>query len=55
LSKNKSNGRIDGLVALTMAMGVAPLGRVIDIEALIASLAIAFATSALAVFGALIA
>jgi phage terminase large subunit-like protein len=25
LSKNKSTGRIDGLVALTMAMGVAPL------------------------------
>jgi phage terminase large subunit-like protein len=36
LSKNKSTGRIDGLVALTMAMGVAPLEpAVIDIDALI--------------------
>ena len=37
LSKNKSTGRIDGLVALTMAMGVAPLKpAVIDVEAMIA-------------------
>lgn len=36
LSKNKSTGRIDGMVALAMAIGVAPLqGKVIDIEALI--------------------
>lgn len=36
LSKNKSTGRIDGLVALTMAMGVAPLQAApIDVEALI--------------------
>ena len=36
LSKNKSSGRIDGLVALTMAMGVAPLQvKPVDIEALI--------------------
>jgi phage terminase large subunit-like protein len=37
LSKNKSTGRIDGLVALTMAVGVAPLRPpVIDVNALIA-------------------
>jgi phage terminase large subunit-like protein len=37
LSKNKSSGRIDGLVALTMALGVAPLApRAVDIEAMIA-------------------
>jgi phage terminase large subunit-like protein len=36
LSKNKSTGRIDGMVALAMAVGVAPLqGKVIDVEALI--------------------
>lgn len=35
LSKNKSTGRIDGMVALTMAIGVAPLEAVVDIEALI--------------------
>jgi phage terminase large subunit-like protein len=36
LSKNKSSGRIDGMVALAMAIGVAPLKRdKIDIEALI--------------------
>jgi phage terminase large subunit-like protein len=35
LSKNKSTGRIDGLVALTMAIGVAPLEAAIDIDALI--------------------
>jgi phage terminase large subunit-like protein len=36
-SKRKSSGRIDGLVALTMAIGVAPLQvKPIDIEALIA-------------------
>jgi len=35
-SKRKSSGRIDGLVALTMAIGVAPLQpKPIDIEALI--------------------
>jgi hypothetical protein len=33
----RSTGRIDGLVALTMAIGVAPLqAKPIDIEALIA-------------------
>jgi len=37
LSKNKSNGRIDGMVALTMAIGVAPLQAApVDIETLIA-------------------
>ena len=36
LSKNKSTGRIDGMIALTMAVGVAPLqGKLIDVEALI--------------------
>jgi phage terminase large subunit-like protein len=36
-SKRRSTGRIDGLVALAMAIGVAPLrGPTIDIEALIA-------------------
>jgi phage terminase large subunit-like protein len=36
LSKSKSSGRIDGMVALAMAVGVAPLkGPKIDIEALI--------------------
>ena len=35
LSKNKSTGRIDGMVALAMAFGVAPLQTTIDIEALI--------------------
>jgi len=36
LSKNKSTGRIDGLVALTMAVGVAPLQPAeINVEALI--------------------
>jgi phage terminase large subunit-like protein len=36
LSKNKSTGRIDGLVALTMAIGVAPLEpAAVDISALI--------------------
>ena len=35
-SKRKSSGRIDGLVALTMAIGAAPLQpKPIDIEALI--------------------
>ena len=36
-SKKRSIGRIDGMVALAMAIGVAPLRaqRVIDIEALI--------------------
>jgi phage terminase large subunit-like protein len=37
LSKNKSTGRIDGMVALTMAIGVAPLQAApVDIEAMIA-------------------
>jgi hypothetical protein len=36
-SKRKSTAKIDGLVALTMAIGVAPLqAKQIDIEALIA-------------------
>jgi phage terminase large subunit-like protein len=36
LSKNKSSGRIDGMVALAMAMGVAPLrAQEIDVEAMI--------------------
>ena len=35
LSKNKSSGRIDGMVALTMAVGVAPLRTNIDISAMI--------------------
>jgi hypothetical protein len=36
-SKRKSTAKIDGLVALTMAIGVAPLQtKAIDIEALIA-------------------
>ena len=36
LSKRKSAGRIDGAIALTMAMGVAPLDPKIDVKALIA-------------------
>jgi phage terminase large subunit-like protein len=37
LSKKRSTGRIDGMIALTMALGVAPLRRaVFDVEALIA-------------------
>jgi phage terminase large subunit-like protein len=37
LSKNKSTGRIDGMVALTMAIGVAPLKTAgIDLSAMIA-------------------
>jgi phage terminase large subunit-like protein len=35
LSKKRSNGRIDGMVALAMAMGVVPLAPKIDIDALI--------------------
>lgn len=36
LSKNKSSGRIDGMVALAMAMGVAPLrAQEVDVEAMI--------------------
>jgi len=36
LSKNKSTGRIDGMVSLAMAMGVAPLqGQAFDVRALI--------------------
>ena len=36
LSKKRSTGRIDGLVALAMAMGIAPMGAPVDISALIA-------------------
>lgn len=36
LSKNKSTGRIDGLVALTMAMGVALQVRPVNIDSMIA-------------------
>lgn len=35
LSKKRSNGRIDGLVALTMAIGIAPMAAKVDISALI--------------------
>jgi phage terminase large subunit-like protein len=35
LSKKKSSGRIDGMVALCMAVGVAPMAGPIDINALI--------------------
>lgn len=35
LSKNKSSGRIDGMVALTMAVGVAPLSSTVDISGMI--------------------
>jgi len=35
LSKNKSTGRIDGMIALAMACGVAPLGTTPDISAMI--------------------
>ena len=36
LSKKRSSGRIDGMVALAMAVGVAPLGaKAIDVQALI--------------------
>ena len=38
LSKRRSTGRIDGMIALTMALGVAPLRTAVrfDVEALIA-------------------
>jgi len=37
LSKKRSRGRIDGMIALTMAMGVAPLKlEVIDIAGMVA-------------------
>jgi phage terminase large subunit-like protein len=36
LDKKKSHGRIDGMVALAMAFGVAPLDTVVDVSALIA-------------------
>jgi len=36
LSKKRSTGRIDGLVALAMAVGIAPLGAPVDIASLIA-------------------
>lgn len=35
LSKKRSTGRIDGMVALAMAIGVAPMGAVVDVSALI--------------------
>ena len=37
LSKNKSSGRIDGMVALAMAVGVAPpqSAKVVDVESMI--------------------
>jgi phage terminase large subunit-like protein len=35
LSKNKSSGRIDGMVALTMAVGVAPLQSSFDVSSMI--------------------
>ena len=35
LSKKKSTGRIDGMVALAMAVGMAPLSAKVDIDALI--------------------
>lgn len=35
LSKKRSTGRIDGMIALTMAMGIAPMGAPIDVAALI--------------------
>jgi len=36
LDKKKSHGRIDGMVALAMAIGVAPFDKPIDISTLIA-------------------
>lgn len=36
LSKKKSSGRIDGMVALAMAVGVKPLGTVVDVSTLVA-------------------
>ena len=36
LSKNRSTGRIDGMVSLTMALGVAVEKKPVDLEALIA-------------------
>ena len=35
LSKKRSSGRIDGMVALAMAIGVAPLAKKVDIDAMI--------------------
>jgi phage terminase large subunit-like protein len=35
LSKKRSTGRIDGMIALAMAMGIAPMGAPVDISALI--------------------
>ena len=35
LSKNKSTGRIDGMIALAMAVGVSPLVKTVDVAALI--------------------
>jgi phage terminase large subunit-like protein len=35
LSKNKSTGRIDGMIALAMAVGVAPSVKTVDVAALI--------------------
>ena len=36
LSKNKSSGRIDGMVALAMAVGVAQQMRPVDVATLVA-------------------
>ncbi len=35
LSKKRSTGRIDGMIALAMAMGIAPMGAPIDVASLI--------------------
>jgi phage terminase large subunit-like protein len=35
LSKKRAAGRIDGMIALLMAIGVAPMTAKIDVEALI--------------------
>ena len=35
LSKKRSSGRIDGMIALAMAMGIAPLGAAVDVSTLI--------------------
>jgi phage terminase large subunit-like protein len=43
LNKAKSAGRIDGLVALTMAFGVAPVGDekpAVDLDAWVAAVAV---------------
>ena len=35
LNKNKSTGRIDGMIALAMAVGVAPSVKTADVAALV--------------------